>query len=708
MEFKYYLRILFKRKWAALLILLISTLIPLLLAVSSKKIYGTAAKFVINKKDTQSLFSSMLHEKYGELAVLESTGVYTDYLEIAKDESLYLKVINKMGLDAEPGSFHLSTWPFLYFLAHAQEEGVNVEQVSDSDIYTITGYASSAEKAAAIANQLLAEFIISNQEMIRGQADSFLTIVENRFKQVKEEVAAVEAEKAQFIQAGEISGEYDKQILAINTDISTLEYDSHKIEVKLKALDKTQQKILATIKSTPEFNLSNKTDTLDTSIVAAKNSLADLLVKLAAKKNELKENHPDIIALKNQIEAAKKILVSENRKYFSSEQETRNSLYDSLVSLYANNEIDKIEHQLFVEMTAQNVREKQAKVRTLKEQGVKVTQFDDKIMQLKKYVNSYMDTIEALKRVKQMQVSNVSVIRYADPKIDGTKAYFPSWKKVLLFIGFLGATLAFFGTLFMEYIDDTWSDPGQLADTDFGSPVCVVPRGKNTTIDHAVILARMPPDPDASALTPGGRNPVSESLISKNIWELLSSVCVAAEPSKMIAITSTLPGEGKSTIGFLLAQAFAEKGEKVLFVDANLADPALGSYFKENPNQGDHLSSLFRETPDLDGMTVKTLGQNLDLLSGPKLHYPASILYLERIVTGLKTSSGIERYTRVILDVAGMQGHGEGWNLLVLADLVIFVVALKAAKRSLTQQCFEQLKQLKSPQQIKLVVNKAW
>jgi len=52
------------------------------------------------------------------------------------------------------------------------------------------------------------------------------------------------------------------------------------------------------------------------------------------------------------------------------------------------------------------------------------------------------------------------------------------------------------------------------------------------------------------------------------------------EPFKLLMITSTLSGEGKSTIAVNLATFLAMEGKRVLLVDANLRNPALDQHFQ--------------------------------------------------------------------------------------------------------------------------------
>ena len=57
-------------------------------------------------------------------------------------------------------------------------------------------------------------------------------------------------------------------------------------------------------------------------------------------------------------------------------------------------------------------------------------------------------------------------------------------------------------------------------------------------------------------------------------------------PPRIIVITSSLPGDGKSTVSIKLAEAIAESGQKVILVDADLRRPSLAEYMGLIPGVG--------------------------------------------------------------------------------------------------------------------------
>ncbi len=60
----------------------------------------------------------------------------------------------------------------------------------------------------------------------------------------------------------------------------------------------------------------------------------------------------------------------------------------------------------------------------------------------------------------------------------------------------------------------------------------------------------------------------------------------AGSEPRVLMIGSPLAGDGKSTVAYNLALALAQRGERVLLIDANLRSPALGSFFPQRDGKG--------------------------------------------------------------------------------------------------------------------------
>ena len=119
---------------------------------------------------------------------------------------------------------------------------------------------------------------------------------------------------------------------------------------------------------------------------------------------------------------------------------------------------------------------------------------------------------------------------------------------------------------------------------------------------------------------------------------------------KVIMVTSSIPGEGKSTVAANLAISFAQKGKKVILVDCDLRNPSQGSIFNLAGGYPG-LASILKGESKLEDSLVEVT------------HNDAPI--------GLTVLSGGDKQTRSV-EIMGSDEMGELLeNLSARADLVI-------------------------------------
>lgn len=144
----------------------------------------------------------------------------------------------------------------------------------------------------------------------------------------------------------------------------------------------------------------------------------------------------------------------------------------------------------------------------------------------------------------------------------------------------------------------------------------------------------------------------------------------AANPIRVVAITSAVPGEGKTTTAMGLARAVAAAGGKVLLIDADARRRASSRQFADNVTLG--LDEVLAGQATLEQAVVK------DSLSG-------AFLLPQRIDSkgvGLTESPRLaelieqvrERYDLVILDTPPVLPVDEARVIASMADGVVFLV----------------------------------
>ncbi|MBD2201196.1 polysaccharide biosynthesis tyrosine autokinase [Calothrix sp. FACHB-1219] len=159
---------------------------------------------------------------------------------------------------------------------------------------------------------------------------------------------------------------------------------------------------------------------------------------------------------------------------------------------------------------------------------------------------------------------------------------------------------------------------------------------------------------------------------------------------KSLVISSALPGDGKSTVSFQLAQIAAAMGKRVLLVDADLRRPQVHRLCDLNNLWG--LSSLIstnipagqviRQMPDMNNLSVVT--------SGPIPPDPARLLSSEK----MKQLMGYFQRTfdLVIYDVPPIVGLVDARMLAPYTDGVVLVVRIDKTDKTGILQAQESLR----------------
>jgi capsular exopolysaccharide synthesis family protein len=150
---------------------------------------------------------------------------------------------------------------------------------------------------------------------------------------------------------------------------------------------------------------------------------------------------------------------------------------------------------------------------------------------------------------------------------------------------------------------------------------------------------------------------------------LLSSI---DKPPRVIVVSSAFPGEGKTTTAVNCAIVFAQRGERVLLVDADLRRGSIDKVFKiddkrsglsmvlTRPGAG---NDLFSPLPELPTLHV--------LPTGPRPPNPAEMLSSHRMEEQL--GQWAREFDRIVLDSAPVLAVSDTQAIAALADTVVLV-----------------------------------
>lgn len=147
---------------------------------------------------------------------------------------------------------------------------------------------------------------------------------------------------------------------------------------------------------------------------------------------------------------------------------------------------------------------------------------------------------------------------------------------------------------------------------------------------------------------------------------------------KTVMVTSTVPGEGKTTTAVNMAVALADSGKRVLIIDTDLRRPHVHHVMKMDRGPG--LADVLREGSDYRAVVRQTRIQNLSIItSGRVPPNPSELIGSQRMLDLMKKLG--DEFDLVICDAPSILVVTDPVLLSRDVDTVVLVVAADNARR---------------------------
>jgi len=266
---------------------------------------------------------------------------------------------------------------------------------------------------------------------------------------------------------------------------------------------------------------------------------------------------------------------------------------------------------------------------------------------------------EEARIAKASTISNINIV---DPAIAPNKPIKPQKKKNLLLgllVGLMvGTGLAFF----QEYLDDTIKDADEAKKV-LGLPLLALIPFISTRIETD--------GREADAALVSYNEP--KSSVAEAFRSLRTGIhfCAINRRKKVLLVTSSFPGEGKSTIAANLAITFAHTGARVLLVDCDMRRPSLHDKFGHSKTPG--LTELLAGDVEVVDAVHNCGIPGLDMISaGTTPPNPAELLGSEAMKLFLERQR--EQYDHVVIDAPPVLAVTDATVLTSYSDLVLVVL----------------------------------
>ncbi|MDI3325976.1 polysaccharide biosynthesis tyrosine autokinase [Pontibacterium granulatum] len=188
-----------------------------------------------------------------------------------------------------------------------------------------------------------------------------------------------------------------------------------------------------------------------------------------------------------------------------------------------------------------------------------------------------------------------------------------------------------------------------------------------------------------------GKSGFSEAVRTIRTGLVLSSL---DNPHKVIAVTSTVPGEGKTSTSLSLAYSLGQM-ERVLLIDADMRRPSIGKLFKFG-SKAPGLSNLVAGTASLEECVHRLDEEGIDVISAGVIPpNPLELLSSERFGKVLEV---LERqYDRIVIDTAPCQAVSDSLVLAPRVGSMVYVIKADSTPSAQIKAGLRRLSEVNAP-----------
>jgi succinoglycan biosynthesis transport protein ExoP len=540
--------------------------------------------------------------------------------------------------------------------------GVRIVPEQKTRLVEIVYESSDAQFAALAANTLAEEYTVQNLELRLATYQKNLRWLSEEVAKQEKKVSDAEAAMTQYrtdqnaLSLGDRQNITIARLNALNETVTRQRTDRLQKEAtynQLKSVDPASDAADAfpVVAATP-------------GVVEAKNRLTDLMAERARLSSRYLPSHPEMQKLDIQIKNAHDTLTAQRARVIESVKNDYESAVAAERSFAASLEQQKHE--------AMDLDRKSGSYVVLQRQADSDRQLWQSLLQQQK----------ELQVVSNSRSNNVQVMDRAE--VPGAP-FSPNTRREW-FTAMMAGILIAFGLAFgIEYLDDTVKTPEDVSKR-LGLPLLgLVPAIRGTRV------------PLLSETVPHDFGEAFRSLRTSLVFT------AGAGESRVIAVTSSQPLEGKTTTACNLATALALGGSRVLLIDADMRRPGLHQVMQVQNEAG--LSQLLVGQSRVREAVQRTSEPNLFVITaGRTPPNPSELLASQRMKSFLANLSH-GPFDWVVLDTPPVLAVTDAVVLSGQVSAVVFVVGSEMTRRVHAERALATLRAGK-PRSMGVVLNR--
>ena len=667
--------LIFKRRWLVSSIVFASVLgITVFVTYTTKPVYESEGKLVFTKKGVASSLTTNISQQMGELGGLTNLSNPVDTeSEIIRSYPIIIKTITTLKLTDDKGG-QISLENFL--------KKLKLKSIRGTDVLQVTYSSTNPQEAANVVNSLMKYYLESNILNNRTEARSAREFLAKQLPEVERQLTKAEMSLRRFKENNRVAvldveaktgleslAKLDQAIIESQGELVAASTRSLALQYEMK-LDTRQAVDLSTLSQSPavqqvltEYQKTQYDLAIARTLYTNDNpKVVDLIMKEASLKTVLKERVAQTVGSSD-------ALSQQNLHIGELKQSLTQELVKSEVERLAlTNKIGELQRVFIVN------RRRLDSLPRLEQQQLQLQR------QLSVAQLTYQEFLKQFQLVAVLENQNVGNSRIISQALVPERPVSPKKPLNLALGGFLGILLGAGTALLLESMNQTLKNVEE-ANRLLGFPLLgMIPLygGKNPK-NQEESRRELP-------LLDNIYSPVSTSfeMLQTNLGFTLSD-----KQLRVILISSSKPGEGKSFVAANLSLAAAHVGRRVLLIDADMRRPRQQRIW-ETPNLLG-LSNILAGQAQLKN-TVQEVSPLVYLLPVGKIPpNPVTLLDSQRMADLIEEASN--NYDFVIIDTPPLTAVADPLIVAKYVDGLLLVVrpgkveypAMKSAKSLLNQ-----------------------
>ena len=366
-------------------------------------------------------------------------------------------------------------------------------------------------------------------------------------------------------------------------------------------------------------------------MTATEQRLVEERATLQSWSEQLGPRHPEVIRLTRSIQSGQQFLANYNQ-----------SLQDSIGKIH-HEKLGRMLHSIVQRrLTEAQTNENNLLQEFAKAEDEAVNQ-NDRMAELQIAENE----VARLRRLHETLLDRISDVDINQSKSDlrvaivsdavvSDRPVSPQLKHVVLFCLLGGLACGMVIAYVLDMLDDRFRTPEEVKQQT-GVPVLAMVRKLKVCEGQGAESVQVHVEPSA--------------VECEAFRTLRTTLAFTGRDMERLAVTSSEPGDGKTTILSNLATAYAQAGKKTLVIDADLRKPGLTKLFGMRSKGG--LSEILRMDDNIQNACVERIRNtgiaNLDILpSGPRPSDPAELLSHRRLSGVIAQLEGV--YDQILID----------------------------------------------------------